>query len=114
MEMDLKCVCYCITRNLYQAVQPSVHSMIRKGDPDGLFILAEDDDIGMQLPDWAEVINMSRQEFFRSDGPNYHKKWTYMAMMKTAMAKEIGTTFFRSGFRPPRKMMLAMASKGLK
>ena len=87
MKMELKCVCYCITRNLYQAVQPSVHSMIRKGNPDGLFILAEDDNIGMQLPDWAEVINMSRQEFFRSDGPNYHKKWTYMAMMKTTMAK---------------------------
>ena len=82
-----KCVCYCITRNLYSAIVPSLESMIRNGKPDGLFIVAEDNSIGIRLPDWAQVINMRSQGYFRIDGPNYAKKWTYMAMMKTAMAR---------------------------
>ena len=83
-----KVVCYCITRNLYHDVLPSIRSILDNTTVDRVFIIAEDNNIRYTFPaEKVEVLNMSRQIYFRPDGPNYNKKWTYMALMKTAMAQ---------------------------
>jgi lipopolysaccharide biosynthesis glycosyltransferase len=82
-----KCVCYCVTRNLYPLIMPSLNSMLENGGVDRVFLLAEDDGIGIRLPERVTVRNVSGQTYFRADGPNYSNKWTYMAMMKAAAAK---------------------------
>lgn len=82
-----RCVCYCVTRNLYKDLRPSLLSLLMRGNIDRVFVIAEDDDLGYIVPKNVQVINMELQTYFTPDGPNYNKKWTYMAMMKTAMAK---------------------------
>lgn len=82
-----KAVCYCVTRNLYHDLIPSVRSVLDNTLVDRVYIIAEDNDIGYKLSNRVEILNMGRQIYFHPDGPNYNKKWTYMALMKTAMAK---------------------------
>lgn len=82
-----KIACWCVTRNLYSAIGPSVWSAFERGGIDQAFIIAEDDRIGGVLPHRVTVLDFHNQGFFHPGGPNYHKKWTYMAMMKTAMAQ---------------------------
>ena len=84
-----KIACYCLTRNLYPLIWPSLNSMLERGNVDKVCILAEDDEIApaVQLPEQVEVLNVSGQKFFSAAGPNYLNKWTYMAMMKTVMSE---------------------------
>lgn len=45
-----KVVCYFMTRNIYQDIVPSLMSLLRNGNVDKVYILAEDTDIGIDLP----------------------------------------------------------------
>ena len=83
-----KAVCYCVTQNLYHDLIPSVKSVLENTPVDRVYIVAEDEYIGPEFKSKrVQVLDMSLQPYFHPDGPNYHKKWTYMALMKTAMAK---------------------------
>ena len=78
-------VCYCMTRNIYHKIIPSLKSLIKNANPARVYIVAEDDDVGFPLPKQVQVMNWSKQTFFHPDGPNYHNDWTYMALMRTAL-----------------------------
>lgn len=82
-----KTVCYFLTRNLYQNIMPSLKSLLKNGNIDQVYLMIEDDGIGESLPDNVKCINVSNQNYFRSNGPNYSKKWTYMTMMKVTVCK---------------------------
>lgn len=77
--------CYCMTRNIYHKVIPSLKSLLMHADLDRVFLLTEDDDIGLELPDCVEIINVRDQKFFPGDGPNYANGWTWMVMMRMAL-----------------------------
>ena len=62
---------------------PAVHSLVKNSDVDKIYVLIEDDVFPYDLP--VEAINVSRQQFFRDDGPNYHCIWSYMALMRAAL-----------------------------
>lgn len=81
----MKYVCYCMTRNLYRMVIPSLKSLLNYNDIDKVFLIAEDDDIGVWLPNNVEIINVSEQKWFNPAGPNYNTKYTYMALMRIAL-----------------------------
>lgn len=81
----IKTVCYPLTRNIYPNVLPSLKSLLKNGNVDSVVLAIEDDDIGFDLPDKVLTINMSQQTYIRKDSPNYNCKWTYMALLKTAV-----------------------------
>jgi len=84
-----KVACYAVTRNYYMNVFPSLKSLLRNGNVDRVYILAEDDDIGIDLPANVIVKNVSRwrDELLDKDGPNYNCKWSYMVLIKVVLCK---------------------------
>ena len=74
--------CYCMTRNLYEKVRPSLNSLLKNSSVDHVYLLTEDDDVGFKLPDKVSVMNVSDQKWFPKDSPNYNSRWTYMALMR--------------------------------
>ena len=83
-----KSAVYCMTRNIYHTVIPSLKSLLKNGHIDKVYMVIEDDDIGIQLPEWANVefINVRDQKYFGKDCPNIACKWTYMVLMRTVLA----------------------------
>lgn len=57
-------VVYSLTRNVYDWLLPSVRSLAKYNPSARVFILAEDDDLPLDLPIKAEVINISGQKYF--------------------------------------------------
>lgn len=85
----MKHAVYMGTRNLYPVMLPPVRSLLANSEVDHVWLLTEDDAFPYPLPDpdRVHVINVSSQPYFRHDGPNYHRKWTYMVLLKTALPK---------------------------
>ena len=85
----MKSACYLATRNVYPWVVPSLTSLLANGGIDRVFILAEDADLGYDLPERVEVKDITgwREQLLDPDGPNYHCRWTWMVMMKAALSK---------------------------
>lgn len=81
----MKCAAYCMTRNLYPKVVPSLNSLLKHSNVDRVYLLTEDDDIGFEIPSRVRIVNVRDQQYFSKDGPNYHRNWTYMVMMRTVL-----------------------------
>jgi len=84
-----KCVVYCLTSNYYQYLIPSLKSLLANTHIDTVYVLAEDDHLPFEVPECVKVINVSGQKYFKHDGPNYHCAWSYMVLMRGALAKII-------------------------
>ena len=52
-----------------------------------VYLLIEDDEYPFEMPDCVQAINVSKQKFFKPNGPNYNLKWTYMTLMRAALPK---------------------------
>lgn len=82
---DDRVAVYCGTRNLYRRMSVIARSAVVNGAADRVIFLTEDDEFPDVLPDFVEVRNVSGQKWFRSDGPNYDCRWTWMSLMKAAL-----------------------------
>ena len=79
----MKAAFYLMTRNIYTDVVPSLKSLLKNGKIDRVYILAEDDDIGFELPAKVIVKNISGwKKRLNPEGPNIGCRWSYMVMMK--------------------------------
>lgn len=76
---------YAGTRNLYHDMTVCAKSLLFHDGADKIYFLIEDDNFPEELPDCITTMNVSNQEFFPPTGPNYHSKWTYMVLMRTAL-----------------------------
>ena len=83
-----KLAVYTGTRNIYSDMIMSARSLIDNSGVDRVLFLTEDDEIP-GLPEKCEVRNVRFQPYFRNDGPNSKTKFTYMAMMRAALALEL-------------------------
>lgn len=83
----IKDVVYTGSRNLYKVMVPSVKSLLLNGNVDEVWLLIEDDEFPSWLPENVHVINVSDQKYFKKDGPNMRSKFTWLAMMRAALAK---------------------------
>lgn len=81
----MKSACYCMTRNIYEQVVPSLKSLLQHSDVDRVYLLTEDDDTGITFPKCVSTINVAGQRWFSRDGPNYNNGWTWMVMMRLAL-----------------------------
>lgn len=89
MWKPIKAAVYTGTKNLYKAMVPAVKSLICNSDVDKIYLLIEDDEFPYDMPkDIVEARNVSKQTYFKPDGPNMNSQFTYMAMMRAALAKE--------------------------
>lgn len=83
-----KIVCYFMTRNLYPRVIASLKSVLKNGNIDRVYIMAEDDDLSFDLPSRVIVQNVWEwKQLLNPDGPNYNNRWTYMVLMKVLLCK---------------------------
>ena len=85
-ENDMNVV-YALTRNLYPHLAPSVRSLIEHNPKANVYVLAEDDELPVELPCKAKVINVSSQQYFPVNSVNYGKQFTYMALMRATYAE---------------------------
>lgn len=83
-----KTAVYTGTRNLYRVMVPAVKSILVNSDVDEVWLFIEDDEFPYELPDIVKVKNVSKQKYFKPDGPNMKSKFTYMAMMRAALHEE--------------------------
>ena len=79
-------VVYGATRNLYEDMKTAVRSLLQNNKVDRVYLLTEDD-LVPGFPENAFIINVSNQQYFPEDGPNYKCRWSYMSMMRLALAK---------------------------
>ena len=80
---------YCATRNLYYDLIPAVNSLLAHDGADRIVLMIEDDALPYPLPPRCEIRNVAGQTWFRHDGPNFGKYYTYMVLMRAALSKEL-------------------------
>lgn len=83
----MKTVVYSGTRNLYLHMIPAVKSLLYNSNIDQVYLLIQDDIFPYQLPKNVITKNVNNQQYFSSTGPNIKSHFTYMAMMRAALAK---------------------------
>ena len=83
----MKAAVYAGTRNVYQDMIPSMKSLLIHSDVEKIYFLIEDDEFPYELPPEVECINVSNQEWFLPNGPNYNSTWSYMVLLRAAYAK---------------------------
>lgn len=84
---DPRVAVYCGTRNLYHQMATFSKSLIANDGADLVYFLIEDDEFTEPLPDIVRIINVSGQQYFRHDGPNFNSRWTYMVLIRAALTK---------------------------
>ena len=80
-----KAAVYAATRNLYRDLLPSLKSLLMHSDVERVYLLIEDPIFPYTLPPEVETLNVSRQTYFRRNGPNWDRKWTWMVLMRAAL-----------------------------
>ena len=83
----MRTVVYAGTRNLYDAMRVAVASLLTNNKIDRVYLLIEDDAFPYPMPEQVKTINVSGQTYFPPDGENYKTRWTYMTLMRCALAK---------------------------
>lgn len=78
---------YCGTKNLYKNMLIAAKSLLIHSNVDEIYFLIEDDEFPYELPPEVKTINVSKQQFFKPDGPNYNTHWTYMTLIRAALSK---------------------------
>lgn len=76
---------YSGTKNLYGDMQTAVKSLIANSDVDRVWLLTEGD-YDYWLPDICTVLDVSGQQFFPKGSPNMSTSYSYMALMRAALA----------------------------
>lgn len=90
MWKQIKAAAYTGTKNLYKDMIPAMKSLVCNSDVDKIYLFIEDDEFPYEIPkDIVEIRNVSKQKYFKKDGPNMNSKFTYMAMIRAALAKEL-------------------------
>ena len=81
----MKYALYSGSKNLYGDTQTSCKSLIANSDVDHVYILTEGD-YDFWLPDFCEVLDVSGQQFFPPDSPSMKTSYSYLALMRAALA----------------------------
>jgi len=81
----MKHALYSGSRNLYGDMQTAAKSLIANSDVDKVWLLVEDE-YDYWLPDFCEVVDVSGQEFFPKDSPSMKTPYSYLSLMRAALA----------------------------
>ena len=81
-----KIAVYAGTRNIYDQMYVCLKSLLLTTPMDRVFLLIEDDEFPYPVPENVAIANVSAQEMFMHDSPNFNSPWSYMAMLKCCLA----------------------------
>ena len=81
----MKHALYSGSENLYGDMQTAAKSLIANSDVDKVWFLTEGG-YDYWLPDMCEVVDVSGQEFFPKDSPNMGSRFSYLSLMRAALA----------------------------
>ena len=81
----MKHALYSGSKNLYGDMQTAAKSLIANSSVDKVWLLTEGD-YDYILPDICEVLDVSDQEFFPKGSPNMNSKFSYLSLMRAALA----------------------------
>lgn len=74
-------VLYSSTRSFYPFLRWSIASLLEHNQVDKLYLLAEDDEVPLDVNCPVEVINYSGQKSFAPDCPNIHTLWNIIPLV---------------------------------
>ena len=77
-------IIYSMTRNVYEQAVPSIRSLMHHNPKAKVYLMIEDDAFPYELPCDPAIINVSTQEFFKPDSPNYRNRFSYINLLKVA------------------------------
>ena len=84
---ERKVVVYAGTSNVYPQMYTSLKSLlINTPSIDQVYLLIEDDEFPFPLPKNVTAVNVTEQEYFPKNSPNYYMPWSYMALLKCSLA----------------------------
>ena len=81
---------YTGTRNVYGDMATACKSLLYHRGADRVIFMIEDDHFPEQLPECVQCWNVSGQQYFNPEGPNFRSRWTYMTLMKIAVPFMMG------------------------
>lgn len=65
---------------------PAAKSVLANSKVDKIFLLVDTDKFPYEIPKCVEVVDIRDQKFFDLEGPNMKSPYTYLAMMRAALA----------------------------
>jgi len=77
---------YACTKNLYGDMQTAAKSLIANSDVDKVWLFTEGDFDYTMPEEICEVVDVSEQDFFPPDSPNYKGWASHMALMRAPLA----------------------------
>lgn len=84
-----KVAVYCGTQNLYLDMLTAAKSLMVNSSIDQIYFMIEDDKFPYLLPECIKCINIKNQQYFDTNGPNFNSPYTYMALIRAALTKEL-------------------------
>lgn len=85
--MSDKVAVYAATRNIYDQMYVCLKSLLLNNPMDRVYLLIEDDSYPFPIPDNVFTVNVSEQEFFSKNSPNFNSPWSYMTMMRCVLSE---------------------------
>lgn len=73
------------TRDWYHRMALSLKSLLKHTYMDKVYFMIEDDFFPEPLPPFVQCVNVSNQQFFPPDGPNYQSMYSYMVLLRAAL-----------------------------
>lgn len=73
------------TRGWYHRMALSLKSLLKHTYLDRIYFMIEDDFFPEPLPPFVQCVNVSKQQFFPEDGPNYKSIYSYMVLLRPAL-----------------------------
>lgn len=86
-QPDEKIVTYFSTRNLYNVLPAAYNSLLAYNPDVHVYCFIEDDKLPFKTPKQVTCVNVSDQDIFPHDGPNYVTRYSYMILIKAALTK---------------------------
>ena len=81
-----KVAVYAGTRNLYEQMNVALKSLLVNTQMDRVYLMIEDDEFPFPVPENVHPVNVSEQDYFLPGSPNYNSPWSYMTMLRCALA----------------------------
>ena len=81
-----KVVVYSGTRNVYPNMYTSLKSLLINNDIDRVYLMIEDDSFPFPVPSNVIPVNVSGQEFYKPETPNFGSPYSYMDLLRCSLA----------------------------
>lgn len=83
----MRAAVYSGTKNIYEQMLTAAKSLLIHSNVEKIYFLIEDDKFPYELPPEIECINISNQQYFKPDGPNFNNVLSYMVLIRVAYTK---------------------------